>query len=187
MTFGYGIPIRNRWVNIVADSLKISKVNLGVTGDTTSGMLVRLHTEVFPQKPDAVFVMGGVNDILSGGNSSVAQSNMMAITQEIIARGMVPIVGIIPPTIPDEVIPDWKELFDMQKAEIKVDEYCQWLRRFCNTFKIPTVDFRASFLKIMKEEGRKITYLDGLHVGVEGQKIIAEIFIRETESIVSRY
>ena len=49
LTYGYGVRSAHRWSTLVGQALQCEVTNLGICGDTTGGMLVRLNTEVIPK------------------------------------------------------------------------------------------------------------------------------------------
>ena len=79
LTAGYHVRPEESWVTLLGRETPDTWINAGVSGDTSAGMLVRLLTEVFPQKPDRVLYMGGDNDILVTGSLDQAKSSLMSI------------------------------------------------------------------------------------------------------------
>ena len=73
LTYGLGVRTSQKWTALAAtETLQI--INLGVSGDTTGGMLARLQTllqtpvyQLPPQERPLVLVMGGTNDIFFSG------------------------------------------------------------------------------------------------------------------------
>jgi lysophospholipase L1-like esterase len=65
LTYGYGVRQEDTWGFLVGRELAPMVVlhNHGLNGDTTTGMLERLRSEILPSRPDAVLFMGGANDI----------------------------------------------------------------------------------------------------------------------------
>lgn len=174
--FGFGMKRKDNWVSKTADKLQVEAVNLGIIGDTTGGFLARFQTEVLPLKPQMVFIMGGYNDIFSSGSDLAARSNVMAMVHQALAKGIIPVLGIPTRIMPEGAKPEWAELFDFSKASEVGKDYCQWLRRFCRTFRIPKVDFEQEFARCIKENPDEVGYLDGLHPNLKGQEALAEIF-----------
>ncbi len=175
LTFGYGVPRKKNWVSLVGERLGAETLNFGVTGDTTAGLSVRLHTQVIPALPDIVCVMGGYNDILACGNSDGARSNMMGLICRAQAAGLIPVLGIPTQIISAEAKPEWAELFDFPGTEAARDAYAEWLRRFAKTFQVHTIDFAGELPKRM-QANPAVGYLDGLHLNRAGHQAMAEIF-----------
>ena len=58
----------NCWVSLLAKETTHRWINYGLVGDTAAGMLSRLDAIILPTHPDMVFLLGGWNDLLLGGN-----------------------------------------------------------------------------------------------------------------------
>lgn len=67
LTAGCGLRRGENWVELLREQTGDEWINAGVCGDTSTGILVRLQTEVLPQRPDEVLLMGGDNDIMLTG------------------------------------------------------------------------------------------------------------------------
>ena len=59
----------------------LDAVNRGVAGDTTGDMLRRLDRAVYAQKPGAVVILGGINDLLSGYTADQTAEDLLAIVR----------------------------------------------------------------------------------------------------------
>ncbi len=57
-------------------------INRGIAGDTTTGVLQRIN-EIVNQKPNKIFLMIGINDIISGVNSKTIVTNYQNILKTI--------------------------------------------------------------------------------------------------------
>ena len=64
LTYGYDVRPQERWTTLVSNRSTIEIDNKGQCGDTTAGMVFRLH-QLDLIGYDAFFVMGGSNDISS--------------------------------------------------------------------------------------------------------------------------
>lgn len=49
LTFGLGVRRQDWWTSLAAQKLGVRVVNLGINGDTTAGMLVRLRLDVLSE------------------------------------------------------------------------------------------------------------------------------------------
>lgn len=70
--------------------------NFGIGSDTTAGMLSRI-ADVLDSQPNAVFVMGGVNDITLGLTREQTRDNLVALVTQIQAAGIPAYVEAITP------------------------------------------------------------------------------------------
>lgn len=174
LTFGYKVKSSDCWVTLVQDMLGGEWVNGGICGDTSLGMLARLNTQVLPQNPNYVLMMGGCNDILLTGHFQQAQSAIMAMVHHCVHAGVRPVIGI-PIPIQDDGVNPWLPLTDMRKARIAQKEYEAWLRLFVNTMHLRCVDFAAAFENSKKPQA--LYQDDGLHPNVAGHCLMAEALL----------
>lgn len=171
LTFGPGVRPSQKWTALAAaDGLHI--VNLGVPGDTAVGMLARLQ-RLELSSGDSVLVMGGTNDIFCTLTDAGARAAMAAVVQQLLAKGLRPVVGIPIPVVPDIAPEKWKQLVDFSAASAVLDQYCAWLKTYCSTFDIPAVDFREDYVN-QNGAVRRELYLDGLHPNTAGHQVMAQ-------------
>ena len=169
-TFGYGMDRQDCWVSLAGQSLGGQWHNCGICGDTAAGMLVRLNTQVLPQAPQYVLIMGGTNDILLTGSFQQAQTAMMAMVHQCAHAGVRPVVGIPIPLRPEGHHP-WQALTDMERTAAVQGEYATWLRLFVKTLHLRCVDFAAAFAR--QENPRLLYQADGLHPNGAGHRLMA--------------
>ena len=180
VTFGYGVRPSQRWTGIMAREHGWEVVNEGVNGDTTGGMLARLHVRVLPEMKQEllgggrphVLLMGGSNDIFYSGSDTPARANIGAMVHQMLSAGILPMVGIPLPVAPAFAPEAWAAVVDFSAAAEGVTNYCAWLKRFCAAFGVPYVDFRTDFLT-PDGGAREELLLDGLHTTPEGHRLMA--------------
>ena len=99
ITFGFGVSSGQRWTRLASDMTGAEILNLGVNGDTTGGMLVRLAELIGREDISGCIVMvsGGGNDIFFSGTDKNARANIASMTQQILACGAFPLVGLTAP------------------------------------------------------------------------------------------
>lgn len=170
ITAGAGVPPEDCWVAILGKETPDAWINAGIVGDTCLGMLVRLQTQILPQKPDAVFLLGGINDILLTGSADTAKSSTMAMVHQCAHAGVRPILGI-PYGI--DRIPNYLEsICQGQSAIHSVRDYSVWLRALSAALHLRALDFGAAF------EGAANSFdpllSDGLHPSSAGHRVMAE-------------
>ena len=143
LTAGCGLRRGENWVELLREQTGDEWINAGVCGDTSTGILVRLQTEVLPQRPDEVLLMGGDNDIMLTGCADQAKSAMMAMIHQCAARGVKPVVGIQFPVLG---IPEpWRAVCDWERAQAESAAYIAWLRRLVRAVSLRHVDFAEAF------------------------------------------
>ena len=170
LTAGYNVTREESWVEILNRKTPDTWINAGISGDTSTGMLVRLRTEVLAQKPDMVLYMGGDNDIMITGSTDQAKSVVMAVLHQCAERGIRPVIGIPMPIL--DIPQQWQVLCDLPRTQEQGNEYVSWLRRFTAALSLRKVDFAAAF-----HEGggaRELYLADGMHPSPEGHRIMAE-------------
>lgn len=173
LTFGPGVRTGQKWTALAADE-HLQIINLGVSGDTTGGMLARLQDLLEHRQAEqpAVLVMGGSNDIFFSGSDTAARGNLAAMVHQISAAGCRPYVGIPLPISPQDAPKKWTELADFETAARLLEQYCAWLKVFCAAFDIPIVDFRCDYVNQDGSVCREL-FLDGLHPNTEGHALMA--------------
>jgi lysophospholipase L1-like esterase len=186
LTYGYGMQREITWIFVAGQELapRVVLHNHGVNGDTTTGMLERLHADILPSRPDAVLIMGGANDIAFGGSAATARANIPALVHSVAERDIMPLIGIPLPFIPSPN-EGWGSLNDLIKAATEYDEYADWLRDFCVSEGCRAVDFRAWFEETMKRDNSDpgSYFFDGLHFNARGHQVLAACMV-ETVTLV---
>ena len=71
--------------------------NAGLPGDTTSGMVHRLGSDVWPYSPNYVFILGGTNDVGTGVSIWTTVANIKTMVAQVKARKLVPVLLLVPP------------------------------------------------------------------------------------------
>ena len=178
LTYGPGVPHSKRWTTLAADGRLVIRP-MGISGDTTGGMLSRLQPllqnpvlQLAPALRPMVLILGGSNDIFFSGSTEAAQGNLGAMVHQLSAAGYRPLVGIPLPICPEDAPQKWAQLADFDRSARLLEQYCQWLKRFCAAFDIPMVDFRQDYVN---QDGsvRRELFLDGLHPNAEGHALMA--------------
>ncbi|MGD9569345.1 MAG: GDSL-type esterase/lipase family protein [Sedimentibacter sp.] len=181
LTYGFGARRSRVWTKIAQDKLGMEIINEGVCGDTTNGMMARFHNAVSAKSPEAVLIMGGVNDFIVGADFGAVKSNIMSMTHQSVAKYIDPIIGI--PTKIDalSVRKDWALFSDFNKVAEELEQYQKWIRDFCKTFNFKFIDFYNEFEKEAGVEAKGL-YVDGLHFNDKGNEILADIFCKAINS-----
>ena len=178
LTYGYGVRSAQRWSTLVGQALQCEVTNLGICGDTTGGMLVRLNTEIMPklrnrtpgQRP-FVLLMGGVNDIFYSGTDTGARANMGAMLQELLTAAA-RCVLLSPLAVSfDTLTPEWRDMI-RPACEEQIAAYHSWQAAFCRTFHVPYIEL---YDLLRGPDGKPLPelYLDGLHPTAEGHRLMA--------------
>ena len=184
LTFGFGMSRNVRWTTLVEQEAGWQVINRGINGDTTGGMLARLQHDVLDQVGTdcsqwlncRVLVMGGSNDIFYSGTDAYARANLGALCQQLLAKGLSPVVGIPLPIDWEHAPTQWAQAVDFPRAARCMSDYHAWLRAFCGAFGLTCVDFAADFL-LPDGQPRQDLFLDGLHPNAAGHQFMAQRLI----------
>jgi len=95
LTAGFNVPLKDSYPSILEDILNNSReykeydvtfkvINMGVSGETTSGGLDRIDF-VIEQKPDLILLGLGANDMLRNTDPAFIRSNIDSVIQKIIS------------------------------------------------------------------------------------------------------
>lgn len=175
LTYGYGVPRRETWLALAAQRTGLELYNAGICGDTTGGMLARLSGDVLEKKPDAAFLMGGFNDLITGCPNCVPQSNIMSMTHQALGAGIPVMIGIPAPCLWGRLREDWAVFADGNLRPDNTGAYREWLLGFGKTFGIPLADFWPRFAEWNEDGSVENAYLDGIHPSRQGHRLMAEI------------
>ena len=183
LTFGPGVRNSQKWTSLAAgETLRIT--NLGVPGDTTAGMLARLQAILQSEKRPTVLVMGGSNDIFFSGSATAARGNLAAMVHQLSAAGFQPVVGIPLPICVEDAPQKWAKLADFARSAALLEEYCRWLRVFCETFGIPVVDFHNDYVNQDGSVRREIVTIVDKH---EYRKLMDYVHKADPKAFVTVY
>ena len=178
LTFGLRVPHSQAWPRLVSRETGMEVQNLGISGDTTGGMLARLQNLTgmlghgAAENMPVLLILGGSNDIFYAGTDTVAKANIGAMIHQAMAAHMMPVVGISLPIAPEDAPKNWGKIADFHKAAQQIAAYSQWLKDFCAAFGVPYVDFRQDFLAADGTVRREL-FVDGLHPNAQGHKLMA--------------
>lgn len=183
IVYGYGVSTRDAWPAIVSRRLGIQILNKGENGDTTAGMRVRFACDVLWNRPKAVFIMGGANDILMGTSLKNICDNMDDMVEKALETGIAPVVGI-PIQIEGEMLKScWYSCFGIEETMRLFAKYREWLIAYCERKCVPYVDFQKKFPEYLDKAGVVWRYQDGVHPTREGYAALADIFCDAYEEI----
>ena len=168
ITYGSGLSdLSQRWSDLTAARTGVLMENLGVSGDTTGGMLARCQYQVFPQKPDALILLGGPNEIFFTLEYLPSCANVVSIVRQAQAHGI-------------------KVLLNMDKYNPLLatlcEQYANWLRLYCRQINVPVVDFREEFYT-KDNLINKGLFLDGIHPNAQGHQIMSDVLCARLKSL----
>ncbi len=152
--------------------------NLGISGDTTSGMLKRLSNETSVRKPDLILITTGLNDTRRVGSKEspsttpIAQfeQNLKSLISEASRIAKVACVGVYP--IDDSKTAPlffWKKDYYYLMADAK--DYERVTSEICKSENIPYLDI---FNEWLRQDYANLLFEDGLHANELGHQKIFE-------------
>lgn len=183
ITFGYGVPHGKSWPALAQAETGWTIVNAGICGDTTGGMLARLTQDALMEKPDVLMLLGGTNDLMAGCGAGAIQANVMAILQQAKHRGVRPMLGTLPPFLPEHMPAQWRPVYRLAAPESAYAAYQGWLPVFAEGFDAALVDFYAVLCNAPEEDARSLL-ADGVHPNAHGHRLMANCFLAAARRLV---
>ena len=146
---------------------RIEILTMGVSGELTGEMAMRLQQDVIAHHPDYVVILGGSNDLGWNARPEAVMRNLTLLYERCRAAG----IQQIPVTVPsilgfDRLIPPRKVLNQM------IQEYAQ-------RHQLPCVDLFTATADPGTGELLQRYSNDGLHLTTEGYQLLAELLDEE--------
>lgn len=164
LSAGYGVESGLSYPDFLqkeldAKGFKYRVVNLGISGDTTSGGLSRIQSAVALHPVITILELGG-NDGLRGLPLTETRSNMAQMTQALLDAGSkVVIAGM---TLPPNYGPDYIREFEQIFVELAAKQ------------KLPRIRFLLEGVAL----NPKLMQADGIHATAEGNRLVAANVMR---------
>ena len=120
LTQGYGLPAEQGLVAQLQDwlrarGLEVTVINAGVSGDTTAGGRSRLDWTL-ADRPDAMIVALGGNDLLRGIDPAASRANLEAILARLAEAGVPALLVGMP--APGNFGPEFRAAFEAMYPEL---------------------------------------------------------------------
>lgn len=171
LTYGFDVRPDQSWTALVSAKSHIHIDNEGQCGDTTTGMVYRLH-QFDLSRYDAFFVMGGSNDILLDGDLELICRNIGIIVTTFKRQGKSVYLGIPPLTQMESAMYGWQNAKDVEKHNDEFRQYRQWLLSYGKETECIVIDFYEALIEAERRTGRNL-YADGVHPNAEGYAVLA--------------
>ena len=159
-------------------------VNRGISSQTTSQLLLRLHPDVIDLGPRAVVILAGTNDI-AGNTGPISieeiEENFQAMAELARANGVRVIFSSILPV--HNYTPGSEDNFEPRPPE-KIVALNRWLERYCRAHGLVYLDY---FSAMVDEHGlmrRELADL-GLHPNAAGYEVMAPLAARAIEQALA--
>ncbi|HEX3472227.1 MAG TPA: GDSL-type esterase/lipase family protein [Silvibacterium sp.] len=160
-------------------------INRGISGQTTSQMLVRFYQDVIDLQPAAVVILAGTNDI-AGNTGPISiediEANYAALAELAHAHGIHVIFSSVMPV--HNYTPESQNFF-AQRDPAKILTLNAWLKNYSAAHGHTYLDY---FSAMVDEHGllRKDLAVDGLHPNDAGYRIMAPLAGAAVEQALAR-
>ena len=160
-------------------------INRGISGQTTSQMLVRFHPDVIALQPAVVVILAGTNDI-AGNTGPISlediEANYAAIAELAHAHGVKVVFSSLMPV--HDYTPQSQNFFAQRDPE-KILALNAWLKNYCAANGLTYLDY---FSALVDEHGllRKDLAVDGLHPNDAGYKIMSPLAEAAVQQALSK-
>jgi lysophospholipase L1-like esterase len=149
-------------------------INRGISGQTTSQMLVRFRQDVIDLHPKVVVILAGTNDIAGNtGPISVQgiEANMASISELARANNIAVVWSSVTPV--NNYTPRSLDFF-ATRSPAKILELNRWLKQYCADNHLVYLDY---FSAMVDKDGllRHDLAEDGLHPNAAGYAIMAPL------------
>lgn len=179
LTAGYGlaqdqglVPQLQAWLSARGHDVRVA--NAGVSGDTTSGGVLRLDWTL-ADRPDAMIVALGGNDLLRGIDPALSRANLATILDRLAAEGIPALLVGLP--APGNYGPEFQQAFDAMYPE---------LAQAHDALLVP--DLLAP-IQAQVDAGRPATTLmqaDMIHPNPDGVALVVEGLGPAVEALIAR-
>jgi lysophospholipase L1-like esterase len=159
-------------------------VNRGISGQTTSQLLLRLHKDVIDLGARAVVILAGTNDI-AGNTGAISaeeiEENFEAMAELSRAHGVRVIFSSVLPV--HNYTPGSELNFELRPPE-KIVALNGWLERYCRANGLAYLDY---FSAMVDEHGlmRRELADQGLHPNAAGYEVMAPLAARAIEQALA--
>ncbi len=170
-------------------------VNRGISGQTTSQMMVRMYPDVIDLKPAAMVILAGINDISQNTGpmtEEMVEQNIMAMTELAQHHNIrVMLCSILPVSdyaflnpqsgrgpVPRIKVTDTHPPNDILKLNA-------WMKGYASRVNAVYVDY---FSALVDERGwlKENCSMDGIHPNTEGYKVMASILGAAIEKVLPK-
>jgi len=160
-------------------------INRGISGQTTSQMVLRFQQDVVNLKPAVVVVLAGTNDI-AGNTGPISiediEANYTALADLARAHGIRLIFSSVTPV--NDYTPESQNFF-AQRDPAKILALNAWLKNYCSANGLVYLDY---FSAMVDDKGllRKDLAVDGLHPDDAGYRIMAPLAEAAVKQVLAK-
>jgi len=150
-------------------------VNRGISGQTTSQMLLRFRADVIDLKPRVVVILAGTNDISQNTGPITLEGieeNITSMVDLARANGINVVLASVMPISDYNKDASGKQVIrSVQRPPAQIAALNSWIRSFCNERHLVYLDY---FTAMADEKGylKEDLARDGLHPNAKGYELI---------------
>ena len=156
-----------------------SYINRGISGQTTSQMLLRFRDDVINLQPQVVFILAGTNDIAENNGHIALKDvfgNIVSMSQLAEANGIKVILCSVLPVY------DFNWNPGLKPAE-KIVKLNNMIKSYCEKNNITYVDYYSSMVDERKGLDKKYSE-DGVHPNLAGYKVMEPIVLKAIKALI---
>ena len=143
-------------------------VNRGIGGDITEGYLNRLD-DIYQLKPEACFIMGGINDFLQGLGEETVYRNLIAIAESLREKGIRPIL--------QSTLMLSKQRRPWREVNAKVSRLNERLKEYARAQHMDYIDLNARLADGRAMNARHV--VDGMHLRASAYEIWRDLILEK--------
>ena len=179
LTQGYGLPADEGFVPqlqawLGARGHDVIVINAGVSGDTTAGGLSRLDWTL-GDRPDAMIVALGGNDLLRGIDPASSRANLDAILARLGAEGVPALLVGLP--APGNYGPEFQAAFEAMYPDLAATH---------GALLVPDMLAPISEKHMTGQAFLDLMQADGIHPNAEGVALVVDALGPAVETLIAR-
>lgn len=184
ITYGYGVRKESRWTDLLDLNSEIQKINKGVNGDTTAGILSRSYEDIISKYPNYTVILAGTNDLLLGRSLNGIEDNIQLLIKELTEYNVTPILATPIPVCSLMAYALWSDQLDYEKINKGIYNYRSWLIEYAYENKMEIIDFFSIIKDAAENNKSSFIYIDGIHPTEYGHKLMAQCAVKKLKYII---
>lgn len=175
-----GNSITEGWKNTVPEFFEANKyLCRGISGQTTSQMLVRFRADVIDLEPKLVVILAGTNDIAEN-NGKITLENIMGNIISMCELSKAHSIKVILCSVVPATDYSWSP---GKNPKEKIPELNELIKQYAKSKNIPYVDYYSAMVDDNK--GLKPEYSDdGVHPTLAGYEIMMPLVKKEIDKVL---
>ena len=174
MVFGYGVDRTQRWTTLIDGAYGWHVFNRGANAERTDQILKRFPRQVLCRTPDALFVLGGSNDLFQGRPVSSAIDNLRTIIESAKEKNIRVFLADVLPYIYPFDPPCWASAVDFADVIPKRLVLNEQIRSLAKETGSTLVELSLP-MEALAEDVLRTMYVDELHCNAAGHRFIADL------------